>query len=210
MRHVREWIRKGYTPRHNDLQGLPRLGWQIYNQLASLYLHEDVLCRKFEPPDGSEPYLQQIIPPALVSEIFTSLHNSATAGHLGTYRTKEKIRQRYYWPGFKEDVKKHIRCCHRCQKRAGPPRTHRHSLTDWPVSYPFHHIGLDFLGPLPISNNCQYVLLIGDHFTKWYEAIPLPDQRAETTADALLKHWICRSGCPHTKVAISSPIFSNN
>ena len=198
LRHVREWIRKGYTPRHNDLQGLPRLGWQMYNQLASLYLHEDVLCRKFEPLDGSEPYLQQIIPPALVSEIITSLHNSATAGHLGTYKTIEKIRQRYYWPGFKEDVKKHIRCCDRCQKRAAPPRTHRHSLTDWPVSYPFHHIGLDFLGPLPISNNCQYVLLIGDHFTKWYEAIPLPDQRAETTADALLKHWICRFGCPHS------------
>ena len=41
-------------------------------------------------------------------------------------------------------------------------------------------------------------MLIGDHFTKWYEAIPLPDQRAETTADALLNHWICRFGCPHS------------
>ena len=41
-------------------------------------------------------------------------------------------------------------------------------------------------------------MLIGDHFTKWYEAIPLPDKRAETTADALLKHWICRFGCPHS------------
>ena len=170
----------------------------MYNQMASLYLQEDVLCCKFEPLDGSEPYLQQFIPPALVSEIITSLRNSATAGHLGTYKTIEKIRQQYYWPGSKEDVKKHIRCCDRCQKRARPPRTHRHSLTDWPVSYPFHHIGLNFLGPVPLSNNCQYVLLIGDHFTKWYEAIPLPDQLAETTADALLNHWICRFGCPHS------------
>ena len=102
----------------------------MYNQLASLYLHEDVLCRKNEPLDGREPYLQQIIPPALVPEFITSLHNSATAGHLGTYKTIQKIRQRYYWPGFKEDVKKHIRCCDRCQKRAGPPGTHRLSLTD--------------------------------------------------------------------------------
>ena len=169
----------------------------MYNQLTSLYLHEEVLCRKVEPLDGSEAYLQQFIPPAVVTELITSLHNSATAGRLGTYRTIKKIRQRYYWPRFKEDVKKHIRCCDRCQKRAGPPRTHRHFLTDWLVSYPFHHIGLDFLGPLPISENCQYVLLIGNHSTKWYEAIPLPDQRAETTADALLNHWICRFGCPH-------------
>ena len=55
LRHAREWIRKGYTPRHNELQGLPRLGWQMYNQLANFYLHEDVLYRKLEPLDGSEP-----------------------------------------------------------------------------------------------------------------------------------------------------------
>ena len=41
-------------------------------------------------------------------------------------------------------------------------------------------------------------MLIRDHFTKWYKAIPLPDQRAETTADDLLNHWICRLGCPHS------------
>ena len=41
LRHVREWIRKGYTPQHKELQGLPRLEWKLYNQLASLYLHVD-------------------------------------------------------------------------------------------------------------------------------------------------------------------------
>ena len=40
--------------------------------------------------------------------------------------------------------------------------------------------------------------MIGDHFTKWYEAIPLPDQQASTTANALLEHWICRFGCPNS------------
>ena len=121
-----------------------------------------------------------------------------TAGHLGAYKTLEKIRQRYYWPGFKTDVKHHILRCDKCQKRSGPPQKHRHSLVHWKISYPFHHIGLDFLGPLPTSNGCRYILLIGDHFTKWYEAIPLPDQTAATTSDALLERWICRFGCPYS------------
>ena len=56
LRHVRERIQKGFTPRHNELQGLPRPGWQKYNQMTSLYLQGDVLCHKFEPLDGSEPY----------------------------------------------------------------------------------------------------------------------------------------------------------
>ena len=40
--------------------------------------------------------------------------------------------------------------------------------------------------------------MIGDHFTKWYEAIPLLDQTAATTIDALLESWICRFGCPYS------------
>ena len=44
-----------------------------------------------------------------------------------------------------------------------------------------------FLGPLPTSNGCRYILLIGDYFTKYYEAIPLPDQTAAITSDSLLE-----------------------
>ena len=54
------------------------------------------------------------------------------------------------------------------------------------------------MGALPTSNRCGYILLIGDHFTKWYEAIPFPDQTAATTSDALIERWICRFGCPHS------------
>ena len=59
---------------------------------------------------------------------------------------------------------------------------------------------MDFLGPVPLSNGNQYILLIGHHFTKWYmyKAIPLSNQKAATTANALLQHWICRFGCPYS------------
>ena len=192
------WVTQKIIPTQNDLQSLPRLARQMYNQLSSLYIQDGILCRKFEPTNGRLAYLQQIVPPSLVTEIITSLHNSLTAGHLGAHKTLEKIRQRYYWPGFKTDVKHHILRCDKCQKRSGPPQKHRLWLVDWKISYPFHHIGLNFLGPLPTSNGCLYILLTGDHFNKWYEAIPLPDQTAATTSDALLKRWICRFGCPYS------------
>ena len=198
LHQVRKWIRQSRVPRNDELQGLPRLGWQMFNQLTSLHIKNNVLCRKFEPLDGNLPFLQRIIPRSMVPEILTALHSSKTAGHLGTHKVIEKVRQRFYWPGFKEDVKQFIQCCDVCQKKSGPPKTHRHSLVDWKISYPFHHIGLDFLGPLPLSNGNRFILVIGDHFTKWYEAIPLPDQQASTTADALLEHWICRFGCPNS------------
>ena len=54
------------------------------------------------------------------------------------------------------------------------------------------------MGFLPVSNGNKHILVIGDHFTKWYEAIPLPDQTAVTTANPLNDHWISRFGCPHS------------
>ena len=214
LKHLRRWVRQKIIPTQNDLQGLPRLAWQMYNHLSSLYIQNDMLCCKIEPTNGRLAYLQQIVPPSLVTEIITPLHNSLTAGHLGAYKTPVKIRQRYYWPGFKTDVKHHILRCDKCQKRSGPPQKHRHSLVDWKIIYPFHHIGLDFLGPLPTLNECRYILLIGDHFFKWYEAIPLQDQTAATTSDALLERWICRFGCRyniHTDrgTSFESQLFAN-
>ena len=80
LKHVRRWVRQKIIPTQKELQGLPRLGWQLYNQLGSLYIQDGILCRKFEPMDSRLPYLEQIVPPSLVTELITSLHNSVTAG----------------------------------------------------------------------------------------------------------------------------------
>ena len=147
LKHVRRWVRQKIIPTQNDLQGLPQLAWQMYNQLRSLYIRNGILLWQFEPMNGRLAYLQQIVPPSPVTEVITSLHNSVTGGHLGAYKNLEKNRQLYYRPGFKTDVKHHILRCDKLQNRSGPPQKHRHSLVDWKLSYPFHHIGPDFLGP---------------------------------------------------------------
>ena len=52
------------------------------------------------------------------------------------------------------------------------------------------------MGPLPESQGNKYILLIGDQFSKWYEALALPNQEAKTVAKAFVEHWIVRFGCP--------------
>ena len=52
------------------------------------------------------------------------------------------------------------------------------------------------MGPLPESQGKKYILLIGDQFGKWYEAVALPNQEAKTVAKAFVEHWIVRFGCP--------------
>ena len=158
-------------PTPQDLQGLPRLAWQVNNQFKSLQLLNAVLCRKFETR-GNEVLLQQIVPLSMTHEILSACHSSSTAGHLGVANTSEKIEQRFYWPGLQEDTKLFVSRCPECQKRSGPPKRYHHSLVEWQASYPFHHIGINFMGPLSLSDGNKHILVNGDHFTKRYEAIP--------------------------------------
>jgi transposase InsO family protein len=63
------------------------------------------------------------------------------------------------------------------------------------VGLPFERISADILGPLPVTaRRNKYILVIGDHFTKWIEANPLPNQEAETIAKKIVSEFVCRYG----------------
>ena len=132
--------------------------------------------------------LQQIVLPSMTHEIFSASHSSSAAGHLEGAKTSEKIKQKLYWPGLQEDSKLSVSRCLECQKRSGLLKKYQLSLVEWQASYLFQHVGIDFMGPLPLSNRNRHILVIGDHFIKWYEAIPLSSQTDVTTASALVDH----------------------
>ena len=53
------------------------------------------------------------------------------------------------------------------------------------------------MGPLPETpRKSKYILVIGDYFSKWTEAFPLPNQEAETVVKVLVEQWVCRLGAP--------------
>ena len=99
-------------------------------------------------------------------------------------------------PGWKKDVHEWVSSCEVCCQKKSPHQKHIHSLTMWKPSHPFWQVALDIMIPLPESSGNKYILLIGDEFTKWYEAIPMSNQEASTVAKAFVKVWVSRFGCP--------------
>ena len=64
-----------------------------------------------------------------------------------------------------------------------------------PVYRPLECIAIDIMGPLPVTEKGnQYIMVVGDYFSKWTEAYPLPDHTAQTVADTLVCEFICRFG----------------
>ena len=74
-------------------------------------------------------------------------------------------------------------------------KTCKAPLTNTPIGRPWHMVAADILEvPVSSNNNC-YLLVVQDYFTKWVEAIPLPDQTAARITGELVKLFTTY-GCP--------------
>ncbi|GBN01732.1 hypothetical protein AVEN_55632-1 [Araneus ventricosus] len=112
-------------------------------------------------------------------------------------KTLSKTRERFYWDRLRADVEKWCRECHACGARKGPKTRTKGPLERYNVGVPFERMALDVLGPLPVTKKGnQDVLVLMDYFTKWPEAIPIPDKVASTVAEELVRAWISRYGVP--------------
>ncbi|KAG1941111.1 interleukin-1 receptor accessory protein-like 1-A [Pimephales promelas] len=135
--------------------------------------------------------IQVVLPKVMVPEVLGMLHNSITGGHLGVQKLQAKVKDRFYWPGWFEDVKKWCRECTECASRKSSGNV-RAPLQPSFASRPFERVALDILGPLPVTGEKnKYILVIGDYFSKWTEAVALPNQEAESVAKVLVRETEC-------------------
>ena len=65
------------------------------------------------------------------------------------------------------------------------------------TGYPLERIQIDILGPLPETNRGnRCVTVVVDMYGKWPEAYALPNQEADTVAQAVIDNFLCRFGFP--------------
>ena len=74
-------------------------------------------------------------------------------------------------------------------------------MQPWIVSDPFYCVSVDILGPLPESihqdRSYRYILMIGDNYSRWFEAVPMGNITSETVCTNFIDVWVSRFGVPH-------------
>jgi hypothetical protein len=92
--------------------------YPIWAKEISLYeVMEGVLYRKeiqTKKRKQNRIFTQVVVPLALCPLVMKHLHDDPMFGHLAYYRTYMKLRNNYYWPTIREDIKEYCRVCQRC------------------------------------------------------------------------------------------------
>ena len=141
-----------------------------------------------------------IITEKLREKVIEQHHNSKLGGHFGVMKTLEKLKSSpYYWPNIRSTVEEWVRNCDVCQRTKPEVKHERAAMGKMLATEPLERVAVDVLGPLPTTERGnRFIIVVGDYFTKWMEAYPRKDHKAETIATALLEGFIGRFGIPCT------------
>ena len=169
-------------------------GWQLLRRIDEFDLTDKVLVRRF----NNKGHIQEqvVVSRILQPEILRWFHDDPTGGHLSRDKMLGKIRERYYWLGINKDLKRHCKCCIKCQTLKPPHVMPIAPLQPIVWNRAFEMVSMDVCGPYPNSERGnRYILVIPNHFTKWGEAYAMPNHKTTTIAFCL-EHVVNTFGYP--------------
>jgi len=190
------WIQNGQKPTREEIMPLSGEHKFLWGNFDTLAIEGSLLVRHRRPLISAPEQTHIIIPATLRRRVISLCHDSPISGHFYYWKTLHKVKQHFVWPGMTKDLQNYCRACHICAtKKKGTKQ--RASMRRYDTGLPMEEICIDLAGAFPESElGNKHVLVVVDSFTKWMEAYPIPDQFAETVADALVKNFVSRFGLP--------------
>ena len=118
-------------------------------------------------------------------------------GHQGHNRTYLLLRQRYYWPGMKQQVVQYVSDCHECTLSKNNQRANSAPQHSTIGTVPFDEVVVDILSMTKSAAGFTKVICFVDSLSRWVEAVPLKkDPTTEEAVHLFLTEVVCRHGTP--------------
>lgn len=179
LQQVKACIEKGWPRSMKSSVTAPY--YRLRNELA---VHDGYVIR------GTH---RVIIPEALQSKFIQLAH----ATHQGMMRTKQRLRDLYWWPGMDCQVENAIKSCSTCLQHDKTANTHVAPLCPVPTpTTAWEKLAIDVVGPLNIApQGCRYAMTLIDYYSKWPEIAFAPDVTSATVVK-FLSAALSREGNP--------------
>lgn len=182
-------------PKWEDISGRNAVYKAWWSDWEALEMHEGLLCRRWIKDSTNAVLWLPAVPAGLQAQVLTQVHDGVGAGHFGRRKTLLRLKEAFYWPQRSKAVIAWCRDCSVCARRKGPVKRQHGPMQRYSAGTPMERVGIDVLGPMPVTDRGnRYLLVAVDYFTKWPEAIPMPNQEATTIAEALVSNFFCRFG----------------
>lgn len=190
------WDRDHIRTEQESYPAVQQLKFNAQMGDSKFFLNHEGLVYKLRAPHEREDKL--VAPQSMWSKILRTCHNLPQAGHQGYEKTLTRVRHYFYWPVMSQHVKKYCQECVSCNQRKTSPHHRPAPLRRFQeVLQPFQCTSMDIVGPLVTSSKGnKFILTFQDEFTRYSEAIAIPDQRADTVARVFVTEIIARHGVP--------------
>jgi Integrase zinc binding domain/RNase H-like domain found in reverse transcriptase len=138
-------------------------------------------------------------------------HTHQTVGHYIQLKTSNYIRRAYWWPKMATDIELFCTSCARCQMNKTSTQWPKGLLHSLPIpDRPWQSIGIDFMGPLPKSNDCNYLMVIIDRLTSHVHLVPTTTMvTAKGIAWLFIKEIVRLHGFPDSIVSDRDSKFTS-
>lgn len=132
------------------------------------------------------------IPKNLIKECIQEAHGP----HFGVNKTFQFVKKKYSWNNLFLDVKNYVDNCKQCMQNKPKPENTLPQMISKSNLAPGEFISVDIVGKLPRSIDGKFFLLtIIDHYSRYFEAIPLHNTTSFTIIKAL-NNYFARFGLP--------------
>ena len=134
----------------------------------------------------------------LIEIIIDHAHN--IIGHFGQFKTSQYIRRYFWWQSMPHDIELYCKTCSTCVTSKDTNSKLTGLLHSLPIpDRPGQSIRLDFMGPLPKSNDFDYLLVVIDWLTSQVHLVPTTTMvTARGSAWLILKEVMRLHGIPES------------
>ena len=83
-----------------------------------------------------------------------------------------------------------------CTSKKPGPGLGKSALHQFRVNEIMRSVAVDIFGPLPLTEDeNEYIIVLGDYYSKWVDAWAVPNHQAQTVADKKVVEFSTKFGC---------------